>query len=86
MAKYTFKEFQAEYPNDAACLKRIMEIQYGGDVTGLPGLRQTDAVSSNGQASGLCLPVRAITSSPAADTISTRSRTKLTNGSSRCIS
>lgn len=33
MAKYTFKQFQAEYPNDAACLARIMEIQYGGDET-----------------------------------------------------
>jgi transposase-like protein len=33
MAEYTFKEFQAEYPNDAACLTRIMEIQYGGDET-----------------------------------------------------
>jgi transposase len=33
MAKYTFKQFQAEYPNDAACLAKLMEIQYGGDVT-----------------------------------------------------
>jgi transposase len=33
MAKYTFKQFQEEYPNDAACLARIMETQYGGDVT-----------------------------------------------------
>jgi len=33
MAKYTFKDFQAEYPNDAACLKRIMEIQWGGETT-----------------------------------------------------
>src|SRR5205823_4985481 len=33
MAKYTFQDFQAEYPNDAACLARIMDIQYGGDVT-----------------------------------------------------
>src|ERR1700689_1823605 len=31
MAEYTFKQFQAEYPNDAACLARIMEIQSGGD-------------------------------------------------------
>jgi len=31
MAKYTFKRFRAEYPNDAACLARIMEIQYGDD-------------------------------------------------------
>lgn len=33
MAEYTFKTFQAEYPNDAACLARIMEIQYGGETT-----------------------------------------------------
>ncbi len=32
MAKYTFKTFQAEFPNDAACLAKVMEIQYGGDV------------------------------------------------------
>src|SRR5580704_16947038 len=29
MAKYTFKQFQAEYPNDAACLAKLMEINYG---------------------------------------------------------
>src|SRR5262245_51952658 len=34
MAKYTFKQFQAEYPNDAACLAKLMEINYGGtDIT-----------------------------------------------------
>src|SRR4051812_44980235 len=32
MTEYTFKEFQAEFPDDAACLARIMEIQYGGEV------------------------------------------------------
>lgn len=36
MAKYTFKQFQAEYPSDAACLAKIMEIQYGGDFTLCP--------------------------------------------------
>lgn len=30
MAEYTFKEFQAEYPDDAACLAKLMEINYGG--------------------------------------------------------
>ena len=30
MSKYTLKQFQAEYPTDAACLDTIMEIQYGG--------------------------------------------------------
>jgi hypothetical protein len=33
MAKYTFKQFQAEYPDDAACLAKLMEIQYGGLAT-----------------------------------------------------
>jgi transposase-like protein len=30
VAEYTFKQFQAEYPNDAACLAKLMEINYGG--------------------------------------------------------
>jgi transposase-like protein/predicted RNA-binding Zn-ribbon protein involved in translation (DUF1610 family) len=30
MARYTFKEFQAEYPNDEACLAKLMEVNYGG--------------------------------------------------------
>ena len=28
--KYTFKQFQAEYPDDASCLDQIMKEQYGG--------------------------------------------------------
>jgi hypothetical protein len=30
MEKYTFKQFQAEYPDDAACLDKIMLMTYGG--------------------------------------------------------
>jgi transposase len=30
MSGYTFKEFQAEFPDDAACLEKLMEINYGG--------------------------------------------------------
>jgi transposase len=30
MSGYTFKEFQVEYPDDAACLLAIMKVQYGG--------------------------------------------------------
>ena len=30
MSKYTFKQFQAEYPSDAACLAKLMEINFGG--------------------------------------------------------
>ena len=29
MAKYTFKQFQTEYQDDA-CLAKLMEISYGG--------------------------------------------------------
>lgn len=28
--KYTFKQFQEQFPNDAACLLAIMNIQFGG--------------------------------------------------------
>lgn len=37
MAKYTFKEFQAEYPNDEACLAKLMEVNYGGTEIVCPG-------------------------------------------------
>src|SRR6202051_4991178 len=37
MAKYTFKQFQSEYPNDAACLAKLMEINYGGTEITCPG-------------------------------------------------
>jgi len=30
MSKYTFQQFQQEYPNDATCLAKLMEINYGG--------------------------------------------------------
>jgi len=38
MAKYTFKEFQAEYPDDAACLAKLMEINFGG-VSHIPNVQ-----------------------------------------------
>jgi DNA-directed RNA polymerase subunit RPC12/RpoP len=37
MSKYTFKQLQAEYPNDAACLAKLMEINYGGTEITCPG-------------------------------------------------
>ncbi|MBL6853446.1 MAG: IS1595 family transposase [Alphaproteobacteria bacterium] len=35
--KYTFKQFQAQFPDDAACLLAIMNIQYGGTNIVCPG-------------------------------------------------
>jgi transposase len=37
MAKYTFAQFKAEYPSDAACLAKLMEINYGGTEITCPG-------------------------------------------------
>lgn len=37
MTEYTFKDFQAEYPTDDACLARIMVEQYGGTKITCPG-------------------------------------------------
>ncbi len=34
---YTFKQFQTEYPDDATCLDKILEIQYGGHEFDCPG-------------------------------------------------
>ena len=43
MAKYTFKQFQAEYPDDASCLAKLMEINYGGTDIVCPGCGQRAA-------------------------------------------
>jgi transposase-like protein/DNA-directed RNA polymerase subunit RPC12/RpoP len=37
MAKYTFKQFQEEYPTDAHCLAKLMEINHGGTEIECPG-------------------------------------------------
>lgn len=37
MAKYTFKQFQTEFPDDAACLAKLMEIKWGGTDLSCPG-------------------------------------------------
>jgi transposase-like protein len=37
MAKYTFAQFKAEYPDDAACLAKLMEINHGGTEITCPG-------------------------------------------------
>jgi transposase len=37
IGQYTFKQFQAEYPDDAACLRAIMAVQYGGTEITCPG-------------------------------------------------
>ncbi len=37
MAKCTFKQFQEMYPSDAACLAKLMDVNYGGTEITCPG-------------------------------------------------
>jgi len=37
MARYTLQQFQSEYPNDEACLAKLMEVNYGGTEITCPG-------------------------------------------------
>jgi transposase len=37
MAKATFKSFQKLYPSDAACLEKLMQVNYGGTEITCPG-------------------------------------------------
>lgn len=40
MEKYTFKQFQKEYPDDGACLDKIMAMTYGGTELKCPGCKE----------------------------------------------
>jgi len=55
MAKYTFKQFQAEYPDDAACLAKLMDPIWGLGHK-LPRLQGAPPISPDDQAAGICLP------------------------------
>lgn len=77
--KYTFKEFQKEYPDDGACLDRIMIEQHGGTSIVCPGCedktkfhRITKRRAYSCQACGHHVY-------PCAGTIFEKSRTKLTH-------
>jgi len=37
--RYTFKQFKADYPDDTACLDKIMERRYGGTKFQCPGCK-----------------------------------------------
>ena len=55
MARYTFKQFQSEYPDDKSCLAKLMEINYGGTEIICPGCKQR-APFTREQAPRLRLP------------------------------
>lgn len=41
--KYTFKQFQADFPDDSACLEAMMRVQFGGTNLTCPGCGVTEA-------------------------------------------
>jgi len=78
MAKYTFKQFQQEYPNDAACLARIMDIKYGGDEIECPACRTRTKFHAMGKRRAYACQGCGHHIYPCAGTIFHKSRTKLT--------
>lgn len=78
MAKFTFKEFQAEYPDDAACLDRIMEIQYGGSETNCPTCGEIRQFHAMHRRRAYACQVCGHHIYPCAETIFHKSRTNLT--------
>jgi transposase len=77
--KYTFKEFQAEYPDDASCLEKLMEINYGGTKTACPECRAERQFHAMTKRRAYACQVCGFHIYPCAGTIFHKSRTKLTH-------
>jgi transposase len=78
MAKYTFKQFQAEYPNDAACLAKLMEINFGGTEIVCPACKQRTSFHPMSKRRAYACQNCGHHVYPAAGTIFHKSRTNLT--------
>jgi transposase len=77
--KYTFKQFQAQFPDDAACLEAIMTVQYGGTRIVCPGCGvEAQFHQMHGRRAYACQECGHHIY-PCADTIFHKSSTKLTN-------
>jgi transposase len=77
--KYTFKQFQAEFPDDAACLEKLMEINYGGTLTVCPQCREERQFHAMTQRKAYACQHCGFHIYPCAGTIFHKSSTKLTN-------
>jgi transposase len=78
MAKYTFKQFQTEYPDDATCLAKLMEINYGGTEIVCPACHQQATFHPMAKRRAYACQDCGHHVYPAADTIFHKSRTPLT--------
>ena len=78
MAKYTFKQFQQEYPDDASCLAKLMEINYGGTEIKCPACKQQASFHPMSKRRAYACQECGHHVYPAADTIFHKSSTPLT--------
>lgn len=79
MSKYTFKQFQAEYPDDAACLDQIMVQQFGGTAFECPSCRKESRFSRIAKRRAYACQHCGFHIYPCVGTIFEKSRTPLTN-------
>ena len=77
--KYSFKEFQADFPDDAACLKAVMLSQYGGTRITCPGCGVEADFHPMTKRKGYACQECGHHIYPCANTIFHKSRTPLTN-------
>jgi transposase len=78
MAQLTFKQFQAVYPDDAACLAKLMEVNYGGTEIICPGCGADTKFHPLSKRRAFVCQLCGHHVYPAADTIFHKSRTNLT--------
>jgi len=78
MSEYTFKEFQAEYPDDAACLAKLMDVNFGGTHIHCPGCGALTHFSPMGKRRGFACQECGHHVYPCAGTVFHKSSTKLT--------
>ena len=77
--KYTFKQFQEQFPTDEACLLAVMNVQYGGTKIVCPGCGvEVQFHAMSGRRAFACQECGHHIY-PCADTIFHKSRTKLTH-------
>lgn len=77
--KYTFKAFQAEFPNDKACLDRIMQIMYGGTEFACPNCKAVSKFHALSKRRAYSCDRCGYHIYPCVGTIFEKSRTKLTH-------
>jgi predicted RNA-binding Zn-ribbon protein involved in translation (DUF1610 family)/transposase-like protein len=79
VTKFTFQEFQAEFPTDDACLARLMEVQFGGTEITCPSCGEAAKFHLMHARKAYACQECGYQIYPCAGTIFHKSRTKLTH-------